>query len=247
MENIKAIWKYQASIIRVMKTYLEQKEIERIEQASDRLRDKLLVRLLARLGCRVSEVLGIAVSDIDFNRGSITIIHLKRRIKLSCPQCRERLSRTARFCPGCGCIVEKALAEDREHHRRRVLPIDDDTLKILREYIRCRGPVRKNVNRFLFGLTRGYACSIVKNCALRAGVDPLINPATGEIRGISPHRLRDAFAVHAIKFDSSNDGLRLLQEHLGHQSVATTMRYSKVSGDEHRDWYQRLWNTTDAY
>ena len=83
-----------------MKTYLEPKEIDLIELAADNLRDKLLVRLLSHLGCRVSEALGIAVSDIDFDQGTVTIVHLKRRIKLSCLKCRERLSRTARFCPG---------------------------------------------------------------------------------------------------------------------------------------------------
>ena len=49
-----------------MKTYLEPKEVDQIEQAAECLRDKLLVRLLAHLGCRVSEALGITVSDIDF-------------------------------------------------------------------------------------------------------------------------------------------------------------------------------------
>ncbi|MFC1934444.1 hypothetical protein ACFLXX_04820, partial [Chloroflexota bacterium] len=33
-----------------MKTYLEPKEVDRIEQAAECLRDKLLVRLLAHLG-----------------------------------------------------------------------------------------------------------------------------------------------------------------------------------------------------
>src|SRR5512139_3845394 len=123
-----------------MKTYLEPKEIERIEQSAECLRDKLLVRLLYHLGCRVSEALGITVSDIDFDQGTVTIVHLKRRIKLSCPRCRERLSRTARFCPGYGFMVEKAVAEERKHRRRRVLPVDEDTLKVLREYITRRGP-----------------------------------------------------------------------------------------------------------
>jgi integrase len=40
-----------------MKTYLEPNEVDRIEQAAECLRDKLLVRLLAHLGCRVSEAL----------------------------------------------------------------------------------------------------------------------------------------------------------------------------------------------
>ncbi|MFC2043806.1 tyrosine-type recombinase/integrase [Chloroflexota bacterium] len=65
-------------------------------------------------------------------------------------------------------------------------------------------------------------------------------------RGINPHRLRDAFATRAFELDGSNTSLRLLQEHLGHQSIATTMKYRKLSGDEHRDWYQRFCNTGSA-
>jgi integrase/recombinase XerD len=123
---------------------------------------------------------------------------------------------------------------------------DGDTLNMLREYIERGGPIKRNGHHLLFGLTREYSWLLVKTCASRAGLDPLVNPNTGGVRGISPHRLRDAFATHAIKLDSSADGLRLLQEHLGHQSIATTMKYRKVSGDEHRDWYQRLWSTNSA-
>ena len=47
---------------------------------------------------------------------------------------------------------------------------------------------------------------------------------------------------HAVKLDDSGDGLRLLQEHLGHQSFNTTAKYRKVAGEEHREWYQRLWS-----
>ena len=50
-----------------MKTYLETKEVERIEQSAECLWDKFLVRLLSRLGCRISEVLGIIVDDVDFD------------------------------------------------------------------------------------------------------------------------------------------------------------------------------------
>jgi integrase/recombinase XerD len=124
-----------------MKTYLEPREVDRIEQVAECLRDKLLVRLLARLGCRVSEALGITVSDIDFDQGTVTIVHLKRRIKVFCPTCKARLSRTARFCPGCGTMVEQAVINEREHRRYRVLPVDDDTLDMLKDYITRGGPV----------------------------------------------------------------------------------------------------------
>ena len=138
-------------------------------------------------------------------------------------------------------MVEKAVAEEREHRRRRTLPINEDTLRMLREYVDRGGPVGTNGRQLLFGLSRGQAWRIIRDCAIRAGLGQMVNPETSEIRGISPHRLRDAFAVHAVKLDDSGDGLRLLQEHLGHQSITTTMRYRKISGEEQREWYEKLW------
>jgi len=224
-----------------MKTYLELKEVELIEQAAEYLRDKLLVRLLFHLGCRISEALGISVGDIDFNQGTVTIEHLKTRLKLSCPQCGARLSRTAKFCPGCGGRVEKAVAEEKEHRRKRTLPIDEDTLKTLREYVGRCGPIETDGKQLLFGLSRGRAWQIVRECAVRAGLGQLVNTETGEVRGISPHRLRDAFAVMAVQRDDSTDSIRMLQEQLGHVSIATTMRYRKVAGRELKGWYEKLW------
>jgi integrase/recombinase XerD len=61
------------------------------------------------------------------------------------------------------------------------------------------------------------------------------------VHNVSPHRLRDAFAVHAVKVDDSGDGLRLLQEQLGHVSFNTTAKYRKVAGDELKEWYGKLW------
>jgi integrase/recombinase XerD len=61
------------------------------------------------------------------------------------------------------------------------------------------------------------------------------------LRGVSPHRLRDAFAVHAMKTDDSGEGMRLLQEHLGHTSFNTTAKYSKIAGEERKAWYEKLW------
>jgi len=229
-----------------VKAYLEIEETEKLESAAEYLRDKLLIRLLVRLGCRISEALGISVRDIDFNQGTVTIEHLKTRSKLSCPQCGARLSRTAKFCPGCGGRVEKAVAEEKEHHRRRTLPIDEDTLEMLKEYVDRGGPVGTKGKQLIFGLSRGRAWQIVRECASRAGLCQLVNPETGEARGISPHRLRDAFAVHAVKLDDSGDGLRLLQEHLGHQNITTTMRYRKISGEEQKEWYKKLWKKKEV-
>jgi len=81
----------------------------------------------------------------------------------------------------------------------------------------------------------------VKDCADRAGLGNLVNPESGKLHTVSPHRLRDAFAVMAVQRDDSTDSIRMLQEQLGHVSIATTMRYRKVAGQELRQWYGRLW------
>lgn len=226
----------------MIKTYLEAEDIEKMEEAADYLRDKLLVRLLFHLGCRVSEALEITAGDIDFRQGTVTIEHLKARIKLSCPQCGAGLSRAHKYCPGCGIELDEAVSKQKEHRRYRTLPVDKVTLKMLKEYVSRGGPVKKNGRRVLFGINRHRAWQIVRNLAKQAGLPDLRNTESGRIHYVSPHRLRDAFAVHAVKLDDSGDGIRMLQEHLGHQSITTTMRYRKVSGEEQKEWYQRLWS-----
>jgi len=62
-----------------------------------------------------------------------------------------------------------------------------------------------------FGINRYRAWQMVRQCATKAGLPALVNPETGKARGVSPHRLRDAFAVHAVKVDDPGDGLRLLR------------------------------------
>jgi integrase/recombinase XerD len=226
-----------------MKVYLEPCEAILMKKATTNLRDELLIHLLLYLGCRISEALALAIEDIDFNHGTITIQHLKASLKLSCSNCGQRLGRSHTFCPKCGIKVEKAQAEHRERRRRRVLPLDSDTLGMLREYVRRGGPVLQNGKKLLFGINRHRAWQIVKECAEKAELPKLINPETGRVHNVSPHRLRDCFAVMAVRRDDSTDSVRMLQEWLGHANVGTTMRYRKVAGDELKEWYQNLWSS----
>jgi len=227
------------------KAYLEVGEVVRLEKAATNLRDRILVRVLFHLGCRVSEALAITVQDIDLATGTVTIQHLKARMKLSCPYCNARLSKSHTYCPKCGAKVEKIVTEEKEHRRMRTLPIDPDTQMMLKEYIERGGPVLRKGKKLFFGINRHRGWQIIRDCAERAGLPKLINPETGRLHNVSPHKLRDAFAVHAIKINDSGDGLRMLQEHLGHQSFNTTAKYRKVSGKEHQEWYHKLWNKKD--
>ena len=224
------------------KAYLEPHEVDNLENASTNLRDRLLIRLLFHLGCRISEALALTVEDIDFQQGTVTIQHLKVRLKLACPSCNARLGRSHVFCPRCGAKVEEVVTRSKENRQMRTLPVDGDTLEMLRDYIQRGGPLLRKGGMLIFGINRHRAWQIVRDCAERAGLSGLVNPESGRVYGVSPHRLRDAFAVHAVKLDDSGDGLRLLQEHLGHASFNTTAKYRKVAGEEHREWYDKLWN-----
>jgi len=225
------------------KAYLEPNEIEQIEKAATNLRDILLVRTLFHLGCRISEALALKVEDVDLAQGNVTIIHLKTRLNLSCPTCNARLAKSHTFCSTCGTKAQEAVTQSQEHRRMRTLPIDDDTVKMLKEYVQRGGPVVRDGKKVIFGINRHRAWQVVKECAERAGLPKLVNPETGKTHNVSPHRLRDSFAVNAVKHNDSGDGLRLLQEHLGHASFNTTAKYRKVSGKEHKEWYSRLWDT----
>jgi len=193
------------------KAYLEANEVEALEGAASNLRDRLLIRLLFHLGCRVSEALGITVEDINLVQGTVTIQHLKTRMNLACPHCSARLGKRHTYCPKCGAKVEKVVAEAREHRRMRTLSIDDDTRQLLQDYISRGGPVSQKGKTLVFGINRHRAWQIVRQCAEMAGLPHLVNPETGKRRGVSPHRLRDAFAVHAIKTEWRP--LQLLSQH----------------------------------
>ena len=225
--------------------YLEPSDVEALEKAAGNLRDRLLIRLLFHLGCRVSEALALEVQDIDFKQGTVVIQHLKCRISLACGMCGARLGASHVFCPKCGGKIEDKRTEERLHRRRRTLPIDSDSLELLKDFVQRGGPVTRDGKDLLFPVNRHRAWQIVRHCAERAGLARMVNRESGIVHNVSPHRLRDAFAVHAMKLNDTGDGLRLLQEHLGHQNFNTTARYRKISGTEHDEWYQKLWGKNE--
>jgi integrase/recombinase XerD len=72
-------------------------------------------------------------------------------------------------------------------------------------------------------LTRQGAWGILREAALRSGKS-----------GVSPHTLRHSFATHLL--DGGAD-IRVVQELLGHASVATTQVYTLVTVDKLREVY----------
>lgn len=111
--------------------------------------------------------------------------------------------------------------------KERLVPLSEPALEALQAYLRVRpahlGPGHES--RYLFPsrtaaaghLTRQRFGQILKDVAVRAGIDP---------DRVSPHVIRHAFATHLL--DHGAD-LRSLQTMLGHADIATTQIYTHVA------------------
>ncbi|MBI5683153.1 MAG: tyrosine-type recombinase/integrase [Deltaproteobacteria bacterium] len=75
-------------------------------------------------------------------------------------------------------------------------------------------------------LTTRTVQRILKDCVKRTGI---IKPAT-------PHSLRHTFATHMMEAGAD---LRSIQEMLGHASLSTTQRYTKVNMERLMEVYDK--------
>jgi integrase len=194
--------------IRDLKAYLGPEEVGRLINATTNPRDALLVRIPWRTGIRVSELIGITVSDIDFENRAIVIKMQKMRKK-----------------------------DGKAIQRRRVVPIDQGTLDMLRAYLewRKRFPYKGDL---LFPITRQRVCQIFWKLARKAGINEIGDPAISKHRKVHPHTMRHSFSIHCVKHSMTIDRL---QKILGHQSPTTTAVYLQYSvADLHED-YDKVW------
>ena len=202
--------------------------IDRLIAAATNPRDKCFIAFLARTGVRISEAIQVKISDIDFQKEMLTIVHLKERAKLKCPHCEETLGKRHLFCPGCGNKVGQALREKVEQRRQRTIPVDHNTLRLLDEYLKWR---RKFPYRgpLVFPFTRQRGWQLVKKIGRRAG-----------IKGLHPHSLRHLLATAWV---AKGLDVKKLQVLLGHASIATTMEYVDSNLEQLRSEYEKLWET----
>ncbi len=104
----------------------------------------------------------------------------------------------------------------------RITYVDEGTLQLVMEYLRGR----EDDNSALFINRRGKRLSerhietIVKKCAVKAGIK----------KKVTPHTMRHTFATHLLQ---NNANIVVIQNLLGHASLATTQIYTHVT-DEHK-------------
>ena len=104
--------------------------------------------------------------------------------------------------------------------QQRMVPVGARAGAALRAWLRARPAGGRHVFPSPRGghLTRVRLFQLVRDLALRAGLDPA---------KVSPHVLRHAFATHLLEGGAD---LRVLQTLLGHADIATTQIYTHVDG-----------------
>ena len=209
--------------------YSELERVDRLIEACTNPRDRALISTLGKTGMRISEAIQLKESDIDHKRGTLTIIHLKERVKLKCPNCGELLGKRHFFCPGCGKKVDQAIREKVEQRRQRVIPVDLNTLRLIDEYLKWRRKF-SYMGTLVFPFSRQRGWQLIEKLGRRAG-----------IKGLHPNSLRRNLATRWVAKGLDTKRLQIL---LGHASIATTMEYVNSNFEQLRSEYQKLWGPT---
>lgn len=117
--------------------------------------------------------------------------------------------------------------------KERIVPVTDLALDYLKIYVtKYRSIILKNtISDYLFisnnltNISRQGFFKIIKKECQRSGIK----------KNVSPHVLRHSFATHLLKHGAD---LRVIQELLGHEDIATTQIYAHLVNDKLKKDYE---------
>lgn len=122
--------------------------------------------------------------------------------------------------------ISKVMVSEGKRSKTRTVPITEEAYMWIERYIaQYRG--KENGTLFLTKmkkpLRRQLLCKMIAEYAKKAGIE-----------GVTTHTLRHACATHLL--DAGAD-LRLIQEVLGHSSIASTQRYTHLSSSKMQEMF----------
>ena len=175
------------------------------DTSEEGIRTLSMLELIYGAGLRVSELVGLKLSALQMKDGKTT-------------------------------VNTDFLIVTGKGNKERLVPVGKKSREALSRYLAIRPHfLRENeTSPYLFPyhraegyITRQQFAVILKNLALKAGLDPA---------SISPHTLRHSFASHLL---SGGADLRVIQELLGHSDITTTQIYTHVNADRLKELVQQ--------
>jgi integrase len=179
--------------------------VERLIAVATNPRDVLLIRIPWRTGIRVSELIGLRISDIDFDGRALVIKVQKMRKKD-------------------GKTVEK----------RRMVPVDHGTLDMIKEYLEWRRRFSYEGD-LLFPISRQRVNQIFWKLGRKAGITEIGDPAISKHRKLHPHALRHSFSIQCIKKGMSIDRLQKILGHASPTTTSVYLQWSSADLHEDYD------------
>jgi integrase/recombinase XerD len=218
---------------------LSEQNVKRLLRAASNTRDRAIFELFYATGCRVSELVDIRLTDIDFAKRTIRILGKghERRVLFGMSAKRAMLTYLRDRVTGYlfesqhriqkGCVSWNGTCwagywldytDKTGQPRNRCVPLGPRQMTKGQAWRKFKklvpnpniGHVRRPQQ-----LTRSGIANIFKLASFRAGLGR-----------VTSHQLRHSFATHMI--DHGAD-IRHVQQLLGHSSLDTTMNYTKVT------------------
>ncbi|MCX5642765.1 MAG: site-specific tyrosine recombinase XerD [Candidatus Omnitrophica bacterium] len=125
-------------------------------------------------------------------------------------------------------LDENILRVKGKGNKERLIPFGEPAARAVRSYLEIRPAVCENLflSRQRKLLSRQSVWKVIRKAARRAGLS----------KNIYPHILRHSFATHLLE---AGAGIRIVQELLGHQSLATTQIYTHLDRSRLKEIHTR--------
>lgn len=193
----------------LLQQLLDQAAPETLEQAELWQRDKAMFEVLYGSGLRVSELVNLDVTDVDFAQKHLRVLGKGKKMRVV-PMSNKSITAIEQYLPVRYNWITAKQTKQAKLQADGVQASEAQTVSTLPASLALFVSQRQ-ANR----LTTRAVQQRLKVCAARAGIE----------QNMYPHLLRHCFASHLL---SDTADLRAIQEMLGHSDISTTQIYTQV-------------------
>lgn len=223
---------FNQGIIRDLRGYLDQEQIDKLISAMNSDRDKLLIRLLMVSGRRVTEIVGRKEFTYT-NKKLISKDKLTGEKKLGFikdyPQVKGITPADINWEEG---LIAFNILKKR-HPLKKLKAVDSQTLIMLRSFIESNHIAPEEE---IFKIRRSMVDRIIKKAGEESGV---LRVGTKKPHA---HHFRHTFAIRMLKNSKHPDDLRKVQQHLEHANLNMTSQYLQFSADDTKEMLEEMFN-----